>query len=95
MISVKDRQLLQEALDWRCDAFMTMERRLPTAAAFIERQTGLRVMRPTTYWGPAEPLRPAVLLTRSVPRGLTCECWPCRVSKYSRKPRGDVDPDLK
>jgi len=28
---------------------MTMERRLPTAAAFIERETGLRVMRPTTY----------------------------------------------
>jgi hypothetical protein len=50
MISVKDRQLLQEALDWRCGAFMTMERRLPTAAAFIERQTGLRIMRPTTYW---------------------------------------------
>jgi hypothetical protein len=49
MISVADRRLLQEALDWRCDAFMTMERRLPTAAAFIERQTGLRVMRPTTY----------------------------------------------
>jgi hypothetical protein len=49
MISAKDRRLLQEALDWRCDAFMTMERRLPTAAAFIERQTGLRVMRPTTY----------------------------------------------
>jgi hypothetical protein len=51
MISVKDRQLLQDALDWRCDAFLTMERRLPTAAAFIERETGLRVMRPTTYWG--------------------------------------------
>jgi hypothetical protein len=50
MISVKDRRLLQEALDWRCDAFMTTERRLPTAAAFIERRTGLRVMRPTTYW---------------------------------------------
>jgi hypothetical protein len=50
MISVKDRRLLQEALDWRCRAFMTMERRLPTAAAFIERQTGLRVMRPTTHW---------------------------------------------
>ena len=49
MISVADRRLLQEALDWHCDAFMTMERRLPTAAAFIERQTGLRVMRPTTY----------------------------------------------
>jgi hypothetical protein len=50
MISVKDRRLLQEALDWRCDAFMTMERRLPTATAFIERQTGLQVMRPTAYW---------------------------------------------
>jgi hypothetical protein len=46
---VNDRQLLQEALDWRCDAFMTMERRLPTAATFIERETGLRVMWPTTY----------------------------------------------
>ena len=50
MISVEDRRLLQEALDWRCEAFMTMERRLPTAAAFIELQTGLRVMRPTMYW---------------------------------------------
>jgi hypothetical protein len=51
MISMKDRRLLQEALDWRCDAFMTMERRLPTAAPFIERTTDLRVMRPTAYWG--------------------------------------------
>jgi hypothetical protein len=48
MISVNDRRLLQDALDWPCDAFMTMERRLPTAAEFIERETGLRVMRPTT-----------------------------------------------
>jgi hypothetical protein len=51
MISVKDRRLLQDAVDWRCDAFLTMERKLPTAATFIERETGLRVMRPTTYWG--------------------------------------------
>ena len=51
MISLKDRLLLQDALDWRCDGFMTMERRLPTAAAFIERYTGLRVLRPTMYWG--------------------------------------------
>jgi hypothetical protein len=49
MISAKDRWLLQEALDWHCDAFLTMERRLPTAAEFIERETGLRVMRPKTY----------------------------------------------
>jgi hypothetical protein len=51
MISKKDRVLLQDALDLGCDAFMTMERRLPTAAAFVKRKTGLRVMRPTTYWG--------------------------------------------
>ena len=50
MISMKDRRLLQEALDWRCDAFMTMERRMPTAAPFIERETGLRVIRPVAYW---------------------------------------------
>jgi len=50
MISAKDRVLLQDALDWRCDGFMTMERRLPTAAEFIKRETGLQVMRPTTYW---------------------------------------------
>lgn len=49
-ISVKDRRLLQDALDVGCDAFLTMERRLPTQAGFIERATGLRVMRPTTYW---------------------------------------------
>jgi hypothetical protein len=55
MISVQDRRLLQEALDWRCDAFMTMERRLPTAAAFIERETRLRIMRPTKYWGLLDP----------------------------------------
>jgi hypothetical protein len=55
MISMKDRRLLQEALDCRCDAFLTMERRLPTAAAFIEHETGLRVMRPTTYWGLLDP----------------------------------------
>jgi hypothetical protein len=51
MVSAKDRLLLQEALDWHCDAFMTMERRLPTAAPFIERATGLRIMRPKVYWG--------------------------------------------
>jgi hypothetical protein len=55
MISIKDRRLLQEALDRHCDAFITMERRLPTAAEFIERETGLRVMRPTAYWGLLAP----------------------------------------
>lgn len=55
MISRKDRRLLQEALDWKSQAFVTMERRLLTAAEFIERETRLRVMRPTTYWSLLSP----------------------------------------
>jgi len=51
MISKKDRILLQDALDLRCDAFLTMEKNLPDAAEHVERKTGLRIMRPTTYWG--------------------------------------------
>jgi hypothetical protein len=35
---------------WGTDYGVTPERRLPTAAGFIERVTGLPVMRPTTYW---------------------------------------------
>ncbi len=55
MISVKDRRLLQDALDTGCDAFMTVEKRLPRVAPFIERTTGLRVMRPPDYWQLLEP----------------------------------------
>jgi hypothetical protein len=49
-ISVKDRMLLQDAVDTGCDAFLTMEVKLPRNDKFIERETGLRIMRPTTYW---------------------------------------------
>jgi hypothetical protein len=49
-ISIKDRRLLQDALDVGCEGFLTMERRLPTRAKFVERTTGLKVVRPTTYW---------------------------------------------
>jgi hypothetical protein len=54
-ISRKDRRLYQDALDVGCGAFMTMERRLPSAAKFIQRTTRLRVMRPTTYWHLLDP----------------------------------------
>jgi hypothetical protein len=50
MISKTDRILLQDALDWGCDAFLTMEQNLPKSAEHVERKTGLRIMRPTTYW---------------------------------------------
>lgn len=55
MLSTKDRCLLQEALDWRCQAFLTMERRLPRAAKFLQYQTGLTVLRPTQYWSLLRP----------------------------------------
>jgi hypothetical protein len=50
MISKKDRVLVQDALDLRCEAFLTMENNLPKAAAHVERMTGLRILRPTQYW---------------------------------------------
>ena len=30
---------------------LTMERRRPTVASFVIRATGLRIVRPSTYWG--------------------------------------------
>jgi len=50
MISKADRILLQDALDYGCDGFMTVEKRLPRNAEYIERWTGLQVLRPKAYW---------------------------------------------
>jgi hypothetical protein len=54
-ISRKDALLLQDAVEYRCDAFLTMEKNLPTQANFIKRITGLRVLQPTKYWELLEP----------------------------------------
>jgi hypothetical protein len=54
-ISVTDRRLLQDALDVGCDAFMTMKRKLPTVAPFVEKTTDLQIMRPTAYWAVLQP----------------------------------------
>lgn len=48
-VSSKDWRLLLDALGYRCDAFLTMERRLFSQAPVVERKTGIRVLRPTTY----------------------------------------------
>ena len=55
MISKADRILLQDALDFGCDGFMTVEKKLPRNAEHIERWTGLQVMRPTKYWSLLAP----------------------------------------
>ena len=39
----------------RCEAFLTMERRLPRNAAHIDRELGIRILTPITHW---EILRP-------------------------------------
>ena len=52
---LSDRLLVQDALMLRCEAFLTMERRLPRNAAHIDRELGIRILTPITHW---EILRP-------------------------------------
>lgn len=54
-LSEKDRLLLRHAIILRCEAFLTMERRLPRNAAHMERELGIRILTPITHW---EMLRP-------------------------------------
>ncbi len=54
-LSIKDRRLIQDAVALRCDAFLTMERRLPRNAPHLARTIGLLVLNPAQHW---EILRP-------------------------------------
>ena len=54
-LSAKDRVLLRHAITLRCEAFLTMERRLPRNATHMERELGIRILTPITHW---EMLRP-------------------------------------
>jgi len=54
-LSDKDRVLLRDAIYLRCEAFLTVERRLPRNAVHIERELSIRILTPITYW---EMLRP-------------------------------------
>ncbi len=54
-LSHKDRQLLRDAIFLRCEAFLTMEQRLPHNADHIQRELGIEVLTPITHW---EILRP-------------------------------------
>ena len=54
-LSEKDRRLLADAVALRCDAFLTMERRLPRNAAHLTRELGIEVLTPIGHW---EMLRP-------------------------------------
>jgi hypothetical protein len=54
-LSVKDRHLLRDALVLECDAFLTVETRLPRMANHVERELGIRILRPPDYWALLAP----------------------------------------
>ncbi len=54
-LGAKDRLLLKDAISFGCEAFLTMENRLPKNATHIERELGIKVVTPAQYW---ELLRP-------------------------------------
>jgi hypothetical protein len=60
-LSEKDKLLLRQAINLRCEAFLTVERRLPCNAAHIERELGILVLTPVTHW---KMLRPWAALWR-------------------------------
>ncbi len=48
-LSAEDRLLIRDALELECDAFLTMESRLPKNAEHLWRQVQLRILRPSEY----------------------------------------------
>jgi hypothetical protein len=50
-----DRALIGDAVAFRCDAFLTMERRLPKNAPHIQRELGLHVLTPIQHWDLLRP----------------------------------------
>jgi hypothetical protein len=49
-LSVKDMELLRDAVTLECDAFLTMERKLPTNSDHIKRELRIFVAQPVTLW---------------------------------------------
>lgn len=56
-----DRALLKDAIALECDAFLTMENKLPKSAGHLERALGIRVLSPIGMW---DLLRPWAALFR-------------------------------
>ncbi|HZL82935.1 MAG TPA: hypothetical protein VFB98_05580 [Candidatus Deferrimicrobium sp.] len=51
-----DRALLKDAIVLGCDAFLTMENKLPKNAGHIERTLGIRILSPIEMWDCIRPL---------------------------------------
>jgi len=56
-----DRALLRDAIGLECDAFLTMENKLPKCRRHIQSTLGIRVFSPIEFW---EALRPWAALFR-------------------------------
>jgi len=54
-LSGKDKMLVRDAVILRCDAFLTVERRLPKNAEHIRRELGILVMTPVTHMNLLRP----------------------------------------
>ena len=54
-LSRKDRLLVQQAIVLRCEAFLTVERRLPRNAPHIQQELGIRILTPIVHWGMLSP----------------------------------------
>jgi len=50
-----DRLLIKDAILLECDAFLTMEQRLPKNASHIQRELGLQILTPIQYWDMLHP----------------------------------------
>ena len=54
-LSKKDRALIQDVLILECEAFLTMEQRLPKNEKHIRRELGIQILRPLDYWELLKP----------------------------------------
>jgi len=54
-LSTKDAALIKDAVLLECDAFLTMERRLPRNATHLEQKLEIKVLQPIGYWDLLKP----------------------------------------
>lgn len=54
-LSEKDRLLVRDAVLLRCEAFLTVERRLPRNAEHMRREIGIEILTPVSHWTMLQP----------------------------------------
>lgn len=54
-LSAKDKLLLRDAAALECDAFLTMEQKLPRNSEHLRKVLGIQVLRPPAYWALLRP----------------------------------------